>query len=109
MVVVSGGVFVAVGGSASGAGALPVPLPVQLPAPVTQLLHVVPVMVPAVATIASPAADNTCVISSRGAYSTGKTVHGSGTLGGNALQMPTDNPRNECGNVGLVCKDCCAG
>ncbi|MEV7084403.1 hypothetical protein AB0O07_00630 [Streptomyces sp. NPDC093085] len=108
VVFLSGGILLAGVAQAAEAHALPLPLPVSSPLPVKHLLHV---PVPAVATIASPASGNTCVISSNGSYSTDRTVHGSGLLGGSALQLPTDGGRNECGNVGMVCCGCggCGG
>ncbi|MFE6713861.1 hypothetical protein [Streptomyces sp. NPDC057695] len=95
LLVVSGGVLATVGAQAPVSQALPaVPVPVR---------GLVPVVLPAVATVGSSASGNTCVITSHGTYSTGKTVHGSGLLGGNALQMPKEGGRNECGNVGMFC------
>ncbi|MFF4717367.1 chaplin family protein [Streptomyces eurythermus] len=33
----------------------------------------------------------------------GATVAGTGTLSGNAIGLPLDLPRNECGNSGITC------
>ncbi|CAL9289386.1 chaplin [Streptomyces sp. SudanB182_2057] len=52
--------------------------------------------------VGNAAFGNTCA-NHGDAQASGATVSGSGVLSGNALQLPLDLPRNECGNSGMTC------
>ncbi|CAL9325712.1 chaplin family protein [Streptomyces sp. SudanB182_2057] len=50
----------------------------------------------------NPAFGNSCA-NHGSARASGATVAGTGTLSGNAIGLPLDLPRNECGNSGITC------
>ncbi|MEU7135072.1 chaplin family protein [Streptomyces sp. NPDC046261] len=57
---------------------------------------------PAVIGVGNATYGNACA-QSVGARASGSTVSGTGSLTGNAGQLPVGLPRNHCGNSGLTC------
>ncbi|MGK5543587.1 chaplin family protein [Streptomyces sp. URMC 127] len=56
----------------------------------------------AIISIGNPASGNVCAAAG-GPRAAGATVSSTGTVSGNAGQLPLGLPRNHCGNSGLTC------